>query len=138
MDPVAYEINCWINRSLEPVDDISAFLAVFADRHEVDSLERALEQLREKSPNYTSSMRKTLALLLLRDRNAKVLKWLMSEGISCYESTFEDEAIRVKKDKDPETWKVLKESNYVPAQEWRKKGGLLKRSELLGTHLKDH
>lgn len=111
--------------------DISTFLAVVADRQEVFSLERAMGQLHEKSPNYTSSMRKTLALLLLRDGNAKVLKWSLSEGISCYESTFEDEAIRVKKDKDPETWKVLKESNYVLTLEWREKGGLLKRSELL-------
>lgn len=118
-----------MSKRLSYFEDISPFLAVFADRHEVDSLERALEQLHEKSPNYTSSMRKTLALLLLRDRHVKVLKWLLSEGISCYESTFEDEAIRVKKDKDPETWKVLKESNYVPTLEWIKKGGLLKRSE---------
>lgn len=120
-----------MNRSFSYFADISPFLAVFSDRHEVDSLARALKELHEKRPNYTNNMRKTLALLLLRERNAKVLKWLLSEGISCYESTFEDEAIRVKKDKDPETWKVLKESDYVPTLPWRKKGGPLKRSELL-------
>lgn len=76
-------------------------------------------KLANLKPSYEPKVRKLLALLSLQERNAPVLKWLLDDGIETYEAAFEDEARRVQKGKDSETWKLLHESNFKTIVPWK-------------------
>lgn len=69
-------------------------------------------KLRVIGEKLSKEVRKSLAMLALRERRADVLKMCMGFGGFPYEGYFEDEANRVDEEKDPETFQVLERSEY--------------------------
>jgi hypothetical protein len=58
------------------------------------------------------SVRKLLALLSLQERHSEIPKLCLTLDGFAYKGYFEDEANRVSEDHDPETFKVLEESDF--------------------------
>ena len=57
-------------------------------------------------------MKKSLAILALKERLLKVLKLCLDQGGFAFEAYFEDEANLVDETKDPETFRVLEQSHF--------------------------
>lgn len=119
-DPLAYSISCWAKR-MDPVDDATPFEDVFKAYRNggVAEVEAALNAL--SKPDHVREFRKTLAMLALQERRADVLKMCLDAGGFSYESYFQDEANRLDPNKDPETDKVLEESDFrkkYPRKRW--------------------
>jgi len=106
---------------MEPVDDATPFEDVFKAYRNggVADVEAALIAL--SKPDHVRELRETLAMLALQERRAEVLKMCFDAGGFSYGSHFQDEANRLDPNKDPETDKVLEESDFrrkYPRKRW--------------------
>jgi hypothetical protein len=70
----------------------------------IDDVKTKLDVLEEEQ---AKSVRKSLALLSLQERHSEILKLCLTLGGFAYEGYFE-----VSEDHDPETFKVLEESDF--------------------------
>ena len=75
----------------------------------IDDVKTKLDVLEEEQAKF---IRGLLALLSLQERHSEILKLCLSLNGFAYEGYFEDEANRVSEDCDPETFKVLEESDF--------------------------
>jgi hypothetical protein len=76
------------------------------------SLDEVKQKLDALPKEYERGIRKIQAFLALQDRRADVLKFCVEKDDFPYEAYFEDEANMVEPEKDPETFKVLEESQF--------------------------
>ncbi|KAK4210141.1 hypothetical protein QBC37DRAFT_377336 [Rhypophila decipiens] len=111
-DPFAYAVQCFMKRkdfikNNTPLEE--AFKAL--DQQDVQAIKGAAAKLDGKQ-HAQKFLYQILALRALQLRKARVLKYCLDMGGFPYEAYFEDEADRVREEKDPLTFKVLEESQF--------------------------
>ncbi|KAM7187326.1 hypothetical protein V8F33_011316 [Rhypophila sp. PSN 637] len=111
-DPFAYAVQCFMKRKDFIKDNTpleEAFKAL--DQQDVQTIQGAAAKL-DGEQHAQKFLYQILALRALQLRKARVLKYCLDMGGFPYEDYFEDEADRVREDKDPLTFKVLEESQF--------------------------
>jgi tetrahydrodipicolinate N-succinyltransferase len=88
--------------------DITPFEAAFKSSRS-DEVDHTREKLAAIDEEHARSMRKSVALLALQNRQAKMLEMCFEQKFP-FEAYFIDEADRVEESKDPETFRVLEQS----------------------------
>jgi hypothetical protein len=109
-DPFGYAVWRWC-KTVPVMTDATPFEDVFKT-YRKGSLDEVKQKLDALPKEYERGIRKIQAFLALQDRRADVLKFCVEKDDFPYEAYFEDEANMVEPEKDPETFKVLEESQF--------------------------
>lgn len=108
-------LSMWNNQptplTIAAVEDTAPIEAVLMACHQghLEEVKQNITSIDEKDASWMSA---TLAFLALKERRADILQFCFDQGNFPFESFFEEEANRVKKDKDPETFEVLEKSRF--------------------------
>lgn len=115
--------------------DVSQLEAVFHaySNGSIDDLKATLEPLNKMTAN---SMRKSLALLALRDRKLEMLRYIVNDGQERYDPltahTFTDMANSVNKAREPELFKIIQQSRWKRIQTRRGREAEYRKGEECG------
>ena len=98
----------------------------------LEDVKLKLDKLHGVPKQGIEGVRKFLALLACQDRRPDVLKFCLDQGGFPTEATMEDEVESVEKTKDPETFKVLEESqqfckSFAEAEQRKQRVGKFER-----------
>lgn len=91
------------------IADVGPLEAVF-QAYRRGSVYETQDRLADLKDEHIEDMRGSVAILALQDHRAKMLEMCLSQGGFQYEVYFIDEADRVQKSQDPETIRVLEQS----------------------------
>ncbi|KAI1144975.1 hypothetical protein F4825DRAFT_445036 [Nemania diffusa] len=109
-DPFGYSVLDSAKK-MPPVEDATPFEQVF-QAYSAGDLAAIKSRVHDMKEEHVPYLLRMLAMQGLLDRRPGVLEFCLSKGGFEYESNFVRKADLVNKDKDPETFKVVEESDF--------------------------